>query len=69
MTTIKLTSAQQRVMNLLNAGKRLGVGYDDGDGCRPKTARILEKAGLAVTYATGEFEIDGPYVFITKRKD
>lgn len=55
-------------MDELSAGKTLGVGYEPGDGCRPVTACKLEKMGLAVTFATGEFDPWGPYVFITKDK-
>lgn len=60
------TKAQKRVLSEIAAGKTLSVGYEPGDGCRPITARRLERMGLAITFATGEFDPWGPFVFIRK---
>lgn len=66
----ELTRRQREVAwDLVSRGRSISVGHDEGDEVRPVTARRLVAARLAITHATGEFAADGPYVFLSVRRD
>jgi len=57
-----LTPVQKRTIEkLLLRGKSLSVPEE----VRRVTARALVRKGLCMTYATGEYAVDGPYVSLT----
>lgn len=61
----RLTGAQRRgIAKIVQSTHAIGVGSASQE-ILPMTARVLVREGLAMTFGTGEFDVFGPFTYIT----
>jgi hypothetical protein len=65
----KPTPAMLAVLARLHAPGARSLDVGGEDGVRPSTARALIRHGYALSWATGEFELWGPFVHIAPKRN